>query len=61
VSCDSVVNAIDAALILQLSATLLSSLECQSNGDVQPDARIDSIDAALVLQLIAGLISSLPP
>jgi subtilisin family serine protease len=61
VNCDSVVNAIDAALILQLSATLLSSLECQSNGDVQPDARIDSIDAALVLQLIAGLISSLAP
>lgn len=61
VNCDRSVNAIDAALILQYSASLLSSLSCQSNGDTNVDGRIDSIDAALILQLIAGLISNLPP
>lgn len=59
VNCDGRVNAIDAALILQLDAGLISSLSCQQNADVNGDGRINAIDAALVLQFDAGLIDSL--
>lgn len=58
-SCDSAVDAIDAALILQFSAGLLSNLPCPGGGDVNGDGEVTSIDAALVLQFTAGLLSSL--
>jgi hypothetical protein len=61
VNCAGGVNSIDAALVLQRSAGLLTSLPCPQNADVNGDGRVDSIDAALILQFVAGLLSSLPP
>jgi plastocyanin len=60
VDCGGSVNAIDAALILQLGAGLLDELTCGQNADVNQDGATDSVDAALVLQLTAGLLDSLP-
>jgi alpha-tubulin suppressor-like RCC1 family protein len=60
VDCDGAVTAIDAALVLQLGAGLLDSLDCESAGDVNDDGRVDAIDAALILQHVAGLLDSLP-
>lgn len=61
VSCDGAVNSIDAALILQFGANLLTSLECADSADVNTDGATNSIDAALILQWDAGLLVSLPP
>ena len=55
------VNSIDAALILQLEAGLIDSVQCPKNADVHRDGRIDSLDALLILQFEAGLIHRLPP
>jgi plastocyanin len=60
-NCNGSVDSIDAALILQFSASLTNSLPCQQNADVNASGAIDSIDAALVLQHTAGLLPSLPP
>ncbi len=60
-NCDNTVNAVDAALVLQFNAGLLSSLSCAGGADVNHDGSINSIDAALILQLTAGLLGSLPP
>jgi glucose/arabinose dehydrogenase len=59
-NCDDAVNAIDAALVLQLSAGLITELPC-SGGDVNGDGRVNAIDATLILQYVAGLIPTLPP
>lgn len=56
VNCDDRVNAVDAALILQRDAGLVSTLPCDENADVSGDGRINSIDAALILQREAGLL-----
>jgi hypothetical protein len=61
VNCDTNVNSLDAALILQFSAGLVSSLGCQQNGDVNNDGSANALDAALILQFGARLIPSLPP
>jgi hypothetical protein len=58
-NCNGSVNAIDAALILQISAGLLGELNCEDNADANENGSIDSIDAALVLQFVAGLLGSL--
>lgn len=57
VSCDGLVSAVDAALILQLVAGLTPSLPCPEAADVNADGRTDTIDAALILQHSAGLVT----
>ena len=57
VNCSGTVDAIDAALILQFSAALVSQLPCLENADVNTDGAVTSVDAALVLQAVAGLIT----
>ncbi|MCI0776859.1 MAG: hypothetical protein J4N95_01650 [Chloroflexi bacterium] len=59
--CSGEVNAIDAALVLQLVAGLAGSLPCEANADANSDGSINSIDAALILQFTAGLVDQLPP
>ena len=60
-SCDETVDAIDAALVLQYAAELLSALACTEEADVNGDDSIDAEDALLILQFSAGLLPSLPP
>lgn len=60
-NCDGDATAVDAALILQLSAGIVDSLECEDAADVNGDGAGNSIDAALVLQFAAGIIDSLSP
>ena len=59
-SCDLIVNSIDAALILQLRAALIFSLPCERNGDVNGDDLTNAIDASLILQLEGGILDQLP-
>lgn len=61
VNCDGEVDAIDAALILQLNAGLIGTLPCEMKADVSGDGAVNPIDAALILQFVAGLIDTLPP
>ena len=56
VDCDGFVTSVDALLILQLRADLISSLPCPENGDVNGDGEISVVDAALILQIAAGLL-----
>lgn len=58
---DGIVNSVDSALIVQLTAGTLSSLPSLKNADVDGDGTGDIIDAALILQFTAGFIDSLPP
>jgi len=58
-NCDHSVTSIDAALVLQLSAGLIGSLQCQTAADVNHSGSVNSIDAALILQYAAGLIHNL--
>ena len=60
-NCDETLNAIDAAIILQFTASLIGSLPCDENADVNESGDVDAIDAAIILQFSAGLIVSLPP
>jgi hypothetical protein len=55
VTCDGVVNPVDALYVLQLEARLLSTLPCP-HGDVNGDGQISSLDASLILQYAAGLL-----
>ena len=61
VNCDAIANSLDALLILQLEAQLISSVPCPLGGDVNGDGFINSPDALLILQFKAQLIDSLPP
>jgi alpha-tubulin suppressor-like RCC1 family protein len=61
VDCNGTINSIDAALLLQYGAALLTSLPCYSSADVNSDGQVNAVDAGLVLQYSAGLLSSLPP
>jgi hypothetical protein len=56
VNCNGVLNAIDATLLLQLSAALISTLRCDFLADANGDGRVDAVDATLILQFDAGLI-----
>ena len=61
VDCDYDVSSIDAALVLQLTAGVVTFLFCQESGDVNRDGSTTSVDAALILQFTAGLLPTLPP
>jgi hypothetical protein len=52
---DGSVNSVDAALILQLEAHLISSLINSPSADVNHDGHVNSVDAALILQFEAHL------
>ncbi len=56
VNCDGQVNSIDAALVLQKTAGLITSPECDPAGDINGDGISNAVDAALILQENAGLI-----
>jgi hypothetical protein len=58
VNCDGI-DAIDAALVLQVDAGLLDELPFPEHGDVSRDGRTDSADAALILQFVSGLLDRL--
>ena len=60
VDCSDAVDSIDATLVLQLVAGLVTSLPCEDNADVNEDQDIDSLDALNILFLVAGFIDSLP-
>ena len=60
-NCDGIVNAIDAALVLQFSAGLLLGLPCPGNADANGDGIVNALDAALILQFAAGLIGEIGP
>jgi alpha-tubulin suppressor-like RCC1 family protein len=56
---DGHVNPIDAAVILQYSAGLISSIN--PNADANHNGQINAVDAAVILQYSAGIIHNLPP
>jgi CSLREA domain-containing protein len=53
---DGHVNAVDAQLILQLSAGLITTLPNMPSADVNHSGAVNPVDAALILQVEAGLI-----
>ena len=58
---DGVVDAVDASLILQYKAELITADKIQlSVCDVDGDGFVDAVDASLILQLKANLISVFP-
>jgi Zn-dependent metalloprotease len=57
--CLGTVNAIDALVVLQLSAELLYGLVCADKADVNDDGAIGAVDSALILQYSAGLLRRL--
>ena len=60
VDCSEAVDSIDATLVLQLVAGLVTSLPCEDNANVNADQDVDSLDALFILFLVAGFIDSLP-
>ncbi|MCH7579632.1 MAG: hypothetical protein IIB22_05260 [Chloroflexi bacterium] len=61
VDCSEIVSSIDAALILQLDAALITSLPCENKSDLDEDGTTDSTDALTILQFDAQLIVSVDP
>jgi hypothetical protein len=57
---DGVINAVDAALVLQYAAQLADSLPNLPSADVNEDGSVNSVDAALILQYGAGFLDELP-
>jgi hypothetical protein len=58
---DGSVTSVDALLILQFDADLVTSLPNLQSGDINANGRVNAIDAALILQFEAGLLDQLPP
>lgn len=55
-NCSGSTNSIDAALVLQSTAGLITGVSCPGLADVDGNGDIDAIDAALILQIDAGLL-----
>ncbi len=55
--CDAETSSIDAALVLQYHAGIISTVGCPAAADVNENGDINSEDAALILQRHAGLES----
>ena len=61
VNCDDNMSSMDALLILQFHAGLLSGLPCLVAADVNKDGHVNSIDAFFVIKYHAGpILHSLP-
>jgi hypothetical protein len=60
VDCSQAANSMDAALMLQKSATLVEWLGCPQFADVNLDRNDNAVDALLTLQYTAGLVGELP-
>jgi len=59
-NCDGRIDSKDAAIILQLSASLLAEAECDLLTDANQDSDTNAVDAQLILQYTAGLLDRLP-
>jgi plastocyanin len=59
-NCDDRVNSVDAVLVLQLTAGIVSTIACSEEADVDGSGEPNAFDAFLVLQLDAGLIDRFP-
>ena len=53
VNCDGATTSIDALLVLQWEAGLVTDLACLERGDLNEDGSINSIDGSLILQEVA--------
>jgi hypothetical protein len=60
VSCNGIVNPLDALLILQFDARLILALPCKELGHANLDGIVNALDAQLIIQYDAGLIPMLP-
>ena len=61
VNADGTVDSLDAAVILQADAELITLDDAQvAVADVNNDGAVDTLDASVILQLDAGLIEALP-
>jgi hypothetical protein len=58
---DAGVNSVDAALVLQFDAGLVTELKDEKAADVSGDDIVNSLDAALILQYEGGWISQPNP
>jgi hypothetical protein len=58
-NCSGGVNSIDATIILQYTAGLISTLQCLNLADANDSGSVNSIDATIILQYVAGLIPNL--
>jgi uncharacterized protein YkwD len=56
VDCNGRVDTVDASLILQRAAALVSTLDCDTEADADSSGTVDATDALLVLQYAAGLV-----
>jgi hypothetical protein len=59
VDCDEMADSIDASLILQWNAGLLTALPCPDFADITGDQMANSLDSILLLQFSAALILNL--
>ena len=57
VDCNGRVDTVDASLILQRAAGLVTALDCETEADADSSGTVDATDALLVLQYAAGLVS----
>lgn len=56
VDCNGRVDTLDASLILQRAAALVTELSCDTEADADSSGAVDATDALLVLQHAAGLV-----